>query len=177
MFLRQNYKKQTNILRIFWRWFGPAISWSNSRAQINTGIFPLLSNTYILDIKTWTAVQIWQFVYILLETRWYKVYMHMWELPRNCDANSFRFFLAKKLRVTNCRPRLGLKYPEGVGTEVTNGQRLWAATILESEFKKNIYTEFKYLGNYIYIIWFSLPIQYAWYSGPLLQAQKVIVEF
>ena len=56
-------------------------------------------------------------------------YMHMWELPRNCDANSFRFFLAKKLRVTNCRPRLGLKYPEGVGTEVTNGQRLPATRV------------------------------------------------
>ena len=138
MFLRQNYKKTNkyieNILEMV-RASNFLIQLESSNQHWN--ISSIIQCTYIiLDIKTWTAVQIWQFVYILLETRWYKVYMHMWELPRNCDANSFRFFLAKKLRVTNCRPRLGLKYPEGVGTEVTNGQRLWAATILESEFKK-----------------------------------------
>ena len=66
-------------------------------------------------IKTWTAVQIGQ---------WHRYKVHAYvRTTRNCDANSFRFFLAK-LRVTNRRPWLGLKYPEGVGTEVTNGQRL-----------------------------------------------------
>ena len=69
--------------------------------------------------------------------QWHRYKVHAYvrtTATSNCDANSFRFcfFLAKMLRVTNCRLRLGLKYPEGVGTEVTNGQRLASVPISTS---------------------------------------------
>ena len=69
--------------------------------------------------------------------QWHRYKVHAYvrtTATSNCDANSFRFcfFLAKMLRVTNCRLQLGLKYPEGVGTEVTNGQRLASFAISTS---------------------------------------------